>query len=388
MLDVLTDDYYLEETYWLSRPTVVKNAHIWAEDIFETVENDLANWERSYSQIFYANVVLEGVDKITKDSKNERQHNQVKGTAHFLRAWALYNLAQLYAPVYNEATAYQDMGVPIRLKSDVNERVKRNSVEEVYGQILNDLDDAARLVQQEVDFGRPSKAVVYALHARILLVMGDYTGALNMADHSLQEYDVLIDLNTGTLDYRKTLYMALDPNGPFIQVNNQNIQIPDELYHSYVSEDLRLRYFRMNSTGKPYRIASYALGSYNYRGLDTDEQFLVKAECEAYLNQVDNALHTLNWLLKHRYAKETFIGLTATNRTEALEIIREERRKELLFRGVRWMDIKRYNRDGANITLTRKLGNKIYVLPPNSDRWLFPIPANEIKTSGIPQNPR
>ena len=388
MLDVLADDYYLEETYWSSRAVMVKNAHIWADDIFETIESDLPNWERNYSQIFYANVVLEGVDKLTKDAKNEKQYNQVKGSAHFLRAWALYNLMQLYAPAYNLTTAAVDLGVPIPLKSDVNEPVKRNSVAEVYQRILDDLTLAGGLVQTDVDYSRPSKAVVYALHARVLLAMGNYEQALILSTNSLKEYHTLIDLNIGVLDYRKTLYLGFDPNGPFVQVNNQNIQIVDILYNSYSTNDLRLRFFRLNTVGKPYRIASHALSNYNYRGLDTDEQYLIKAESQAYLDQVDDAMETLNYLLKHRIDKASFTALRASNKEEALLLIRQERRKELLFRGVRWMDLKRYNREGANITLSRKLGDKVYTLPPNSDKWLFPIPPNEIKTSGIDQNPR
>lgn len=386
MLDVLADDYYLEETYWSSRSTVVKNAHIWADDIFETIENDLPNWERSYSQIFYANVVLEGVDKITKDSKNQRQHNQVKGTALFLRAWALYNLAQLYAPAYHEATASQDLGVPIPLKSDVNEKVRRNSVHEVYDRILEDLEAAVNLIQQEIYYDRPSKAAAYALRSRVLLVMGRYREALTMANNSLKEYNVLVDLNTETLDYKKTLYLALDPNGPFLIGGNQSIQIVDEIYLNYEMHDLRKDFYRLNSQGKPYIRSLYGLSSYHFRGLDTNEQYLIKAECLARLEEKDEAMQVLNYLLRHRYS--TYIDKNADSPEEALDIILLERRKELIFRGVRWSDLKRYNRDGANITLTRTMGDKTYVLQPNSDRWLFPLPSNEIKTSGISQNPR
>lgn len=387
MLDVLADDYYLEESYWAASPTVVKNAHIWADDIFETIENDLPNWERSYSQIFYANVVLEGVDKIIKDSKNERQYDQVKGTAHFLRAWALYNLAQLYAPAYNKATAAQDLGVPIPLKSDVNEKVKRHTVEEVYRRILDDLEIATGLVQDQVDFSRPSKAAVYALSARVLLAMGNYQMALVMANSSLQEQSALVDLNSGTLDYKNTLYMAIDPNGPFIHSSNQNIQIVDELYLSYEDNDLRKNFYRINSQGKPYFFGPYKISNYQFRGLDTDEQYLIKAECHAQLDEVSKALETLNTLLQHQY-NSTFTNKIVETKTEALDVIRQERRKQLVFRGVRWSDIKRYNRDGDNITLTRRMGDNTYSLAPNSNYWLFPIPANEIKTNNIPQNPR
>ncbi|MBL1410407.1 RagB/SusD family nutrient uptake outer membrane protein [Sphingobacterium faecale] len=387
MLDVLADDYYLEETYWNSIYNILpKNSHIWADDIFETIESDYQNWEKMYAQIFYANVVLEGVEKVQLSDRNKKQHNQVQGTALFLRSWALYNLAQLYAPAYKEATATQDLGVPIPLLSDVNEKVKRNSVAEVYSRILTDLEAALPLVQAEVDFGRSSKAAVYALRARVFLAMGRYEEALDMATNSLATHDALVDLNVGTLDYKKSLYMGLEASGPFIQSNNQNIQIRQDLFESYDLKDFRRSFFKLNAQGKPYYVTQYKISNYFFRGLDSDEQYLIKAECEARLNDKDEAMQTLNYLLKHMHSD--YVDQVATNKEDALAIILQERRKQLLFRGLRWSDLKRYNRDGANITLIRTLGNKIYRLEPKSNNWLFPIPTNEIKASGLTQNPR
>ena len=69
-------------------------------------------------------------------------------------------------------------------------------------------------------------------------------------------------------------------------------------------------------------------------------------------------------------------------------LIAKERRKELLFRGLRWADLKRYNRDGAHITLTRTVANKVYTLPPNDPRYAIAIPEDIIKMTDMPQNPR
>ncbi|SEM08104.1 hypothetical protein SAMN05216436_101351 [bacterium A37T11] len=56
-------------------------------------------------------------------------------------------------------------------------------------------------------------------------------------------------------------------------------------------------------------------------------------------------------------------------------------------RGLRWMDIKRLNKEGANITLTRNLNGQIYTLPPNDPRFALPIPEDVIDLSGMQQNP-
>lgn len=388
MLDVLADDYYLEEAYWKSIKSynpVIANAYVWADDIYETRESDLANWERGYTQVFYANVVLEGVAKIALNYKNKRQHQQLHGTALFMRAWALYNLAQLYAPAYKSSTASQDLAVPIPLISDVNEKVKRNSVEEVYKRILTDLEEATSLVQEEVDFGRPSKAAVYALQARVLLAMGKYPEALIASNSSLTSHDALVDLNTTKLDFKKTLYFAIEPQGPFLGSNNQNLIISPKLSKTYESNDLRLSNFKITTKGTLYYVSQYGMSTI-FRGLDSDEQYLVKAESQARLGNIDDAMMILNYLLRHVHSN--YIDKVASSKEEALEIILKERRKQLIFRGVRWTDIKRFNRDGAQITLTREIGDKTYTLTPNDPKWLMPIPTNEIKTSGLPQNQR
>ena len=96
----------------------------------------------------------------------------------------------------------------------------------------------------------------------------------------------------------------------------------------------------------------------------------------------------LNELLVKRWKAGTFIPFSASTKEEALQIIKEERRKELLFRGLRLADIKRYNRDGDAITLTRTIGGEAYSLPPNDLRYAIAIPEDIIKQTGMPQNPR
>jgi hypothetical protein len=69
---------------------------------------------------------------------------------------------------------------------------------------------------------------------------------------------------------------------------------------------------------------------------------------------------------------------TFLTKDEALKKVLIERRKELVWRaGLRWDDIRRLNKEGANISLRRKLGNETYVLKAGSPQFAFPIPINE-----------
>lgn len=83
----------------------------------------------------------------------------------------------------------------------------------------------------------------------------------------------------------------------------------------------------------------------------------------------------------------TFIPFSANSRKEAIELILNERRKELIFRNLRWMDLKRLNKEGANITVTRILDNVKHTLIPNDNRYALPLPPDVINLSGMQQNP-
>jgi starch-binding outer membrane protein, SusD/RagB family len=66
--------------------------------------------------------------------------------------------------------------------------------------------------------------------------------------------------------------------------------------------------------------------------------------------------------------------------------LRTERRKELTMRGLRWIDIKRLNKEGAGIVLKRLIGDKTYTLQPNDPRYALPLPADIILNTGMQQN--
>ena len=100
----------------------------------------------------------------------------------------------------------------------------------------------------------------------------------------------------------------------------------------------------------------------------------------------------LNALLVTRFKKEngktTYREIHDMNSDELLTRILLERRKSLIFRGIRWYDLKRLNRDGANIVLKRKVEGKEFILQPNDLRYALPIPNDIIELSDIVQNPR
>ncbi len=115
--------------------------------------------------------------------------------------------------------------------------------------------------------------------------------------------------------------------------------------------------------------------------------YLIRSEAHARAGRVTEAMDDLNALMITRWNNsEPFPLFTATDQADALSKILTERRKELYGRGLRWMDIKRLNKEGANITLKRMINGQTYTLAPNADYYALPLPADIIKLTGIPQN--
>lgn len=397
--EISADNYYLTDALWDSWASINRNAHIWAGDIYGGATTDIYNWNNPYRQVFYANIVLEGIDKVEQLGYNESAWNNIKGSAHFFRGEAFFNLSQLFAKPYSLSSS-DDAGIPIRLKSDPNEASVRSTLQQTYDQILSDL-------QSSVDYlpniplykTRPSKPAAYALLSRFYLIKQDYVNALKYADLCLKLYDSLLDYNT--LNTTAAI--------PIPQINREvifmtsletSVLLPgthivdSTLYKSYDLNDLRKKIlYKANTAGQLYFNGTYTGGaqigqSRTFGGIATDEVFLTRAECYARNGNITAAMADLNTIMSKRMKTGFFVPFTASNTSEALNIILQERRKETPFRGLRWLDLRRLNSEGANISLTRTVKGQVYSLPPNDPKYVMPIPPDVISITGMNQNQR
>lgn len=387
--EVSADNFYLPYSTWQALDSREHNAYIWAADIYEG-QGLVDDWDVPYQQVFYANVVLEGLSSIPVTMANQQPWDNEEGSALFLRAYAFYNVAQLFAPPYDSATAATDLGIPLRLHSDVTIPSVRASLAATYEQITGDLRLARTLLPATLPgqtLNRPSQPAALALLARVYLAMRAYDSAGRYADSALQRYNALMDYNTlDTLSRfpfpllnAETLYQTRIVNYTqcLAAIAYPNTLIDSTLYASYSPQDLRRAlFYQLNTNGLPNMKAGYANVVWPFTGLATDELYLIRAECAARAGHTTAALADINTLLQHRYATGTFTPLTAASPQQALDTILAERRKELPFRSVRWTDLRRLNLEGRNITLTRTLNGMAYQLLPNSKLYTLPIPPD------------
>ncbi|MEO6521355.1 MAG: RagB/SusD family nutrient uptake outer membrane protein [Mucilaginibacter sp.] len=395
------DDYYMSFSEWNNQFLLKDaNAYVWAKDIFAG-SGAIADWNLPYKQVLYTNVVLQQLDNISRDASNSIAYDNIKGTALFIRAWSFFDLAQVFALPYDSNTSGSDLGIPIRLTADINAPSTRSTLQQTYDQIVSDTKQACMLISlktAQANGNRPSKSAGYGLMSRIYLTMRDYKQAGLYADSALSLQPKLIDYNKVdsnatvpfTLNNDEIIYQSYlaTANPTLYVITSQGYSIDTILYRSYVKNDLRKKiYFSLNGT-YINRKRGYSGSSVISNGLATDELYLTRAECEARNNDNNKALSDLNALLSNRYKNGAFTPITGIQGTALLNTILSERRKELVLRGLRWNDIRRLNKEGYNITLTRNLNGQIYTLPPNDPRYALPIPPDVLSLSGIQQNNR
>lgn len=393
--DIAADFYFITEQEWQSRRIDARETYIWDAN----AQNN-EDWSLGYERIFFANVVLDEIDKAKLGAKTENDRRNIKGQAYFFRGFTFYNLAQLFSPYYAVSTEYNRYGLPLKLSADINEGITRSSLKETYVQIINDLEQSVALLpMNQVTVLRPTKPAAYAALARLYLTVKDYEKALAYADSCLAIRSDLIDYNTvdATLAIpflvlnQEVLFHAVIATTTAIH-NQARAFVDPSNVEMYTENDLRSSIFLSKHGDEGYRFKGSYTGSPStlFGGLALDEVYLIKAESAARLGLEDEARSVLKTLLKKRWkGGEYELPATATNR-DLITLILIEREKTLLFRGgLRWSDLRRLNTEQETAkTLERNVGEKSFSLPPNDLRYTFLIPWTTIQHSGMIQNPR
>lgn len=330
-------------------------------------------WNMAYNHIATCNMVIAEADNLKATTKEDIVlEKKVRGEAHFLRALYYYVLANLYGAPYAPSTAASTPCVPIKTSAFIEDKeYSRNSVKEVYEQIIADLGEAEHWladIHTPQSYHRVSLNAVYVFRSRIATYMQDWEGAQRYAELSLKENNRLqplvgADPNVAPLNPNNVenifsmggtifgTYNYVRPGQDYYGTPYSPVwKISDHLLSLYEENDARKYSYFSSQYGEgnsPYYckidISFAKMGT--YKGVS--DQFLFRS-AEAYLNLAEalahqgkdaEAMKQLRTLRKARVEDDDIADMSGA---DLISFIREERQREFCLEGQRWFDMRRY----------------------------------------------
>lgn len=361
------------EIQWVG--TYIDPRQIYNKTMIATNSEAEAHWVDSYEVINTVNNVLSSLS-VVKDADRDN----IEGQSLFLRGLMYFDLVRFFAEQYKFGTANTQMGVPLVLTptgaiSSAN-YVHRNTVDEVYAQVIADLTSAASKLPEDNDVYASSGAAK-ALLARVYLQKGEYDKARDNASAVIESgmYSILPSYasvfdndNNSPEDIFATQITPQDRfsamteyfSVPEFGGRDGDIEILDGHLSLYSAGDKRLSLFFIGNDAERTGKWNNQYGVINLIRLA--EMYLIRSECNQRLGTAIGATPLADYNVIHTRA-----GLDpATSIT--LNDILYERRLELAFEGFKIHDMRRLHED---------VGIHSYDDP----KLIFPIPAREIQAN-------
>ena len=379
-------------------------------------------YRQAYAGVNRANVVLKYVPTVAMDTARRRQ---ILGEARFLRALNYFNLVRAYG------------GVPLRLQpsesgssADIN--LGRASAEDVYNQVVSDLQSAA-MQMPATNTNRATKNSAYALLARVQLTRRNWAAAQAAAQAVTgatlnSSFKALFPAeNKGSESLFEVQYNGTTESGNFIpdevlpsppasySYPKFNIPTTELLSYADTVNDQRWAYRGRTNAGRDH--GSYVdagRGSGNDRGpfvykwtsnpnfFNSPDNTYVLRYAEVLLTQAEaineqtgpsNAVLAPLNLVRQRagLAALTAASTQALTKVALRNEIDRQRRLELAFEGERWWDLLRYARHNLADANAQHAITALDIIKQqqntpsggNVNYLLFPIPQGEINTNSL-----
>lgn len=359
-------------------------------------------WQYAYFAIAGANNVINNLEGKESTDVGIQDLDNLKAEALFIRALGHFDLVRLYAQPYTSAP--QSPGVPVMLVSELG-LPARNTVEEVYDQVVKDLLLAESIIADDYThegvadkFASASKPAIQALLSRVYLYMGEWQKA---ADYATKVIDSG-KFSMFTADQLPSIWgqdVASDKGEVIFEIygSKQNeyneywediawLTYPDGYADVASTKDLRELYEEGDVRGTLFRSHENAPDHFwtsKYPGKDlsvrpTFNNIIVLRLSEMYLNRAEALAHGAT--IPGATAENDLLTITshrdASPVAATLENILKERRKELAFEGHLIYDMARTGTPLHRVDYEGAATAKDINFPDY--RWALPIPKKEI----------
>ena len=359
-------------------------------------------WEDIYDVINRANVVIEAVPNL---EAGQAQLDQLLGEALALRALGHFDLVRFFALPYavgSDAVSGGNgdgghLGVPLITQPQPATAVPaRNTVKEVYDQVIDDLVRAVSLMDDTNNSSvvTMTSAAASALLSRVYLYKEDWVNAEAAAstvignsrfsllsavnyvgswDGNVASSESIFEVFFSTADFNGSNHLGYmySPEGYYDMLPTTDL---DDLVATYSdpTNDVRTALWDTSvPVATKYKGPDNAAGTENTKVIRLSEVYLIRAEARARQSDFTGARADLDALRSNR-------GIAATSSSDAdlLDAIAAERRIELAFEGHRLFDIARRGEDLTRNDCQLFNGNCTVTFPDS--RFAAPIPQGEV----------
>lgn len=364
-------------------------------------------FDNGYNLIARANNVINALEGFEETGISQDQLNQLEGEAKFLRALAYFDMVRMYAQPYSYDPS--SLGLPVVTVTEIATPA-RNTVAEVYTQIVADLTDAETMLaalstgglRGETDrVALATKEAAQALLAKVYLYMEDWTNAATYAGKliSNSKYSLYTAANYATVwgtdgasevifevygDQTETAWGGFDDIGYIYDPTGYgDVCASNQLMALYESGDVRADVFKTDAGYPGYTWPNKYPGKEELRVnnvvvLRLAEMYLIRAEAVLH-GAAGNALNDFNAVRTNR-------GLAAAT-TVSLNDVYNERRRELCFEGNQLWDLSRTGRGLDRDESETNIAGDIDIPFPDY-RWAMPIDIFEMDNNpNMVQNP-
>ena len=365
----------------------VEGVFTWQPDMWETGGSRInSSYADAYALIMGVNAVLDGIDGARGDQETR---DRVKAEALGLRGFYYFFLVNLFGEPYNYNK--DALGVPLKLTAGLVENgMKRNTVEEVYEQIVKDLEASSELFNQLPKTRgnyRINSTTVDIILSRVYLFMERYDDAIAAASRAIASSEGLTDYTKLAEDMDFTMYSYDHSEVEWVYGDSEDVydgiifSPSSSLMECFAGKsDRREIFWFVNES--IYKITNY--GTTPTNTIRISEAYLNRAEAYVLSEQANKntlALADLNELRRNRIVDYEDVNIT--DEAQLLDEIRTERYVELCFEGHRWFDLRRYGMPAIKHDYKRygKDAWMTYTLKEKDPLYTLPIPSEAIKNN-------
>jgi hypothetical protein len=351
---------------------------IWRKDILTTNSYVRDSWLNSYRAINAANNIISALEVVNEDDRA-----RVEGEALFIRGSMLFELVKFFAQPYTAGNAGSSPGIPIILEPTRTDNVStarpRNTVQEVYTQVIDDLTQSIALLEPVGYNDEYANAAAAAAQlSRVYLQMENFTGARDLANSAINlAEDMGFDLagaypslfNNSANSSEDIFAIQVSANDgandmhlfwsiPAFGGRDGDVAILGKHLNLYEEDDLRLNLF-YEDDAETVRSGKWQLQYRNLPIFRLSELYLTRAETNFRLGTSIGATPASDIAaIRGRAGLDAPVTLT-------LPLILAERKLELAHEGHALHDLKRLRGSADGFTY-------------NDPKMVLPIPQREV----------